>query len=388
MLTGFGHRLAYVGPVYQPNSPWSCLRRRLFHESNSHPATWRSPDPASVNSRRRIFADQRRPVLDRAPGHGNRTRAADRRHGIDRERAPCGFARRARGRRAADHRTKPRLSSLTKTRWAAGSGRRFPAPISMSGVSGGSYGSSMPVNPSMRPALAFAWSPLRSRASQVSRGTRRRPRRIRRPLRWSREARAGWPRMARWGADRDSAVSRDLGRYEADAAQVDFPVLPGETGLAREVLAHEIPVEEHYAPRSRLFASRDRRRASSCSASPGYPFLSVPPCGSLKAPILESSVSRRSCQEPGVRRGGSFRAAAASRNACIYVPAEAGTVAILLAAGGCSGVTGPCAGGGAAAPPCRSSAWSSDRCRSRSARCRRHGTSTGPRRGGPSRGGR
>src|SRR5690606_23220260 len=78
--------------------------------------------------------------------------------------------RSARRARRKAQRMKPRLSSLTMIRCAARSGVSSVVSIRISGFSGTSYGSLMPVKPLMMPARAFAYSPLRSRCSQTSSG--------------------------------------------------------------------------------------------------------------------------------------------------------------------------------------------------------------------------
>ena len=55
-------------------------------------------------------------------------------------------------------------------------------------------------------------------------------------------ARSGVRRDRR--ADRDPAVLGDLAGHEADAPHVDVPVRLGEPQLAREVMAHDVTVEE------------------------------------------------------------------------------------------------------------------------------------------------
>ena len=72
-------------------------------------------------------------------------------------------------------------------------------------------------------------------------------------------------------ANRDAAVSRDLGRDETDAAQVDLPVLVGEAELAREVLAHDVSVEERDLPLPVLAQHRDERMRERGLAGAGKP---------------------------------------------------------------------------------------------------------------------
>ena len=55
-------------------------------------------------------------------------------------------------------------------RRAFSSGLQSTVSISISGLDGGSYGSSMPVKPLISPRLALAYMPLVSRFSHTSRG--------------------------------------------------------------------------------------------------------------------------------------------------------------------------------------------------------------------------
>ncbi len=62
--------------------------------------------------------------------------------------------------------TSPRSCSSASTRSSPAS----PGRSTRSAASGRSYGSSMPVNPTISPARAFAYSPLGSRRSHYSSG--------------------------------------------------------------------------------------------------------------------------------------------------------------------------------------------------------------------------
>ena len=57
----------------------------------------------------------------------------------------------------------------------------------------------------------------------------------------------------------NAAVLRDLGGNVADAPDVDVPMLLGETQFAREVLAHQVAIEQSDRTSAHLQELRDQR---------------------------------------------------------------------------------------------------------------------------------